>query len=461
MNVSQPALQPQLDLTGQELFHRLGWFIRLRWLAGLGCTGVILFARHAMGVDAPMRKLVGTILFVLVYNAFCALAVRVIHLSQPVSRRSVVLFANVQIALDLVALSLLLHFAGGVENFFLVFYIFHMVIACELLSRTNAMLQATLAAGLFNAVAWLEAFGVASHVHLDPIVPRELYKNRLFVFEVSFVLTATLYITVYLAGSISARLRQREREIEQANLSLRSLDKQKSFFMRKASHEMRAPLAAMQSLLQAAQVSPGGGLSHQQHDLIQRADNRAAGLLMLVDELLRYSRLRAATGLGRRETVPLSDLARKVVDLFAPMAEERKIDLRAESGRAVVDGDEEGLEELVTNLVSNAVRYTPEGGSVFVRTASDAKHVRLEVSDTGIGIEPQELPHIFEEFHRSSRAKSFEPSGAGLGMAIAKWVVEMHRGEIRVESTPGVGTTFRVTLPIAAPAEKLGAPLMG
>lgn len=452
MNSRQPATLPRLDLTDQELFYRLGWFINLRWLAGLGCAGVILFTRYVLRVPVPMPKLVGGILFILLYNAFCTLVAKVMYLSQRVSRRNIILFANAQIALDIVALTLLIHFAGGVENFFLIFYIFHMVIASALLSARNAALQATFAAALFNAVAWLEAFGLIHHEHLEGIVPPDLYQSPFFVFEVCFALTATLYITVYLAGSISARLRQREREIEEANLNLHSLDKQKSFFMRKVSHELRSPLAAIQTLLKVILAGHRGAVAPEQQRLIHRADTRAGELLALVDELLRYSRLRSAAGADSRERVALCGLTQKVLDLFTPMCEERGIELRAELGHAAVQGDEEALEELVTNLISNAVRYTPQGGSIFVRTSGGDERVELQVSDTGIGIEPEELPHIFEEFHRSPSAKQFEPTGTGLGMAIVKRVADMHGGEVSVQSAPGQGTSFKVALP-AAPAD--------
>jgi signal transduction histidine kinase len=101
----------------------------------------------------------------------------------------------------------------------------------------------------------------------------------------------------------------------------------------------------------------------------------------------------------------------------------------------------------VTNLVSNAVRYTPEGGSVAVRTATDGERPRLEVSDTGIGIPEDELPHIFEEFYRGRQPREIFAHGTGLGMSIVRRVVDMHGGNIRVESTVGEGTRFTVTFP--------------
>jgi signal transduction histidine kinase len=444
---SETASPTPLELADQELLSRLGWFTNLRWLAAICCAGVVLCGRYVFRLDLPMPELLAGVAFLLLYNTICVLVSRVTRLTQGVPRRRIILLANAQIALDLVALTTLLHFAGGVENLFLFFYVFHMVIASILLSTLNAALHATLAAALFNAVAWLEACGILPHVHLHPVVPDDLYRNGLFVFEVCFVLTVTLYITVYLASSIMRRLRQREREIQDAIGELRSLDLQKSFFMRKVSHELRSPLAAIQSLLQVILAGHRGSLEPGQAQLIQRADARAGELLILVNELLTYSRLRSASRLERREGVALSSVARKVVDLFAPMCDQKAIELTAEFGHAVVMGDDEALEELVSNLVSNAVRYTPQGGKIAVRTAMESGRVELEVRDTGIGIEPTELPHIFEEFHRTPRGKKFERTGTGLGLAIVRRVAEMHDGEVRVESTPDVGSTFRVSFP--------------
>jgi signal transduction histidine kinase len=173
-------------------------------------------------------------------------------------------------------------------------------------------------------------------------------------------------------------------------------------------------------------------------------------MLDLIDDLLRYSRLQAATVGQRFEPVDLAQIVRSAADLFRAQAEEKKVGLEVAAVPARVLGARDGLIDLVNNLISNAIRYTPSGGRVAVRLASDGARGVLTVSDTGIGIPSDELPRIFDEFFRGEKAKQTVQQGTGLGMTIAKRVVDMHGGRIDVESEVGRGTTFRVTLPEGA-----------
>ena len=116
---------------------------------------------------------------------------------------------------------------------------------------------------------------------------------------------------------------------------------------------------------------------------------------------------------------------------------------------AVVQGDEDRIKELLLILVDNAMRYTPEGGRVTLWLKREPPWVTIGVEDTGIGIEPADLPHIFERFYRADKARSRDEGGAGLGLSIAHWIAEAHPGDIRVESTLGRGSTFSVRLPLA------------
>jgi len=170
-------------------------------------------------------------------------------------------------------------------------------------------------------------------------------------------------------------------------------------------------------------------------------------MLDLIDDLLRYSRLRTAAKDMRREDVELAEIVRRTADLFRPRAEEQNVRLDIHVQPAAVRGSRDGLADLVNNLVSNAIRYTPAGGLVTVRVGASGGRARLVVEDTGIGIPEDELSHVFDEFFRGREAKKVSAHGTGLGMTIIRRVVEMHAGRIDVESAPGEGTAFRVTFP--------------
>jgi signal transduction histidine kinase len=193
-----------------------------------------------------------------------------------------------------------------------------------------------------------------------------------------------------------------------------------------------------------------GPMTSKQQDLIQRSQRRLSFLLALVKDLLELAAGKMERLRGEKEEVVLNEVITKVTELMQTSAEEKRLELKVEIADEplVLVGIEDGLERVFMNLVSNAVKYTPSGGSVAVRAWSEDDQIKAEVSDTGIGISEKALPRIFEEFYRAKSAKAMEMEGTGLGLAIAKDVVEQHGGQITVESVVGEGSTFYVTLPI-------------
>ena len=171
-------------------------------------------------------------------------------------------------------------------------------------------------------------------------------------------------------------------------------------------------------------------------------------LQRLLDALLTLARADAREDLLVREPIDLGELAEQVVEVMRPMADEHVIRLVAQAERrVVVQGDQAQLMQLLVNLVDNALKYTPAGGSVAVVVAGDSDQLtaRVSVRDTGVGIDPEHLPHVFERFYRVDPARA--GGGVGLGLAISLWIAEVHGGCIDVESHPEVGSTFTVRLP--------------
>jgi len=441
-----------LGLVEQELFDRVGWFIRLRWAAVLGAALSLLVAWYVVGVRFAVKPVVTILLAVLFYNILFALFSEMVRKQSTVTVHLIRMFVNVQISIDLVALACLIHFTGGVENIFIMFFVFHMIIASELLSPLNASLQATLAALLVNAICWLEYLGVLPHHALIGLFPNAefsglaLHQDARFVFTVSFVTTATLYLSVFLASSIADRLRARERDLERAYRRLQAVDSEKSYFMRRAGHGLRSPLAAIQSLLRLVADGIAGEADERARELITRAMRRSDELIALVNDLLRYSRLQAAAELFAPESVSLDTVVTDTVDTLRPLADEKGVSLEMEAEPVTVLGDPEDLGDLVSNLLGNAIKYTPEGRSVRLALWSEPPWARLDVVDEGIGIPTDAVDHVFEEFYRAPNAKALEPGGTGLGLAIVKRIVNVHGGDIWVASTPEEGTTFSVKL---------------
>jgi signal transduction histidine kinase len=154
------------------------------------------------------------------------------------------------------------------------------------------------------------------------------------------------------------------------------------------------------------------------------------------------------------EPVYLDQLAIGVAETMQPLAQERRIRLQVRACTpTLIIGDEARLMQLMMNLLDNALNYTSAGGKVIVSVAQISTNIFLQVSDTGVGIAPEHVEHIFERFYRTDTARSRAIGGSGLGLAIVKWVVREHHGTIRVDSQPGRGTTFTITLPAAQKQE--------
>ncbi|HXC08990.1 MAG TPA: ATP-binding protein [Steroidobacteraceae bacterium] len=218
-------------------------------------------------------------------------------------------------------------------------------------------------------------------------------------------------------------------------------------FLADASHELRTPLTVLKGELQELTRE-----SHLiQQDLRERVGSvleEVARLEHLVSGLLSLSRLDAGETQGDWIDVDLAQLALNTAEQMRLMAEDRDVDIDLSALQsAVVWGDRARLKQIIVNLLDNAIRFTPRGGAVALRTASDDSGSVLEISDTGIGIPAASLAHVFDRFYRVDAARSREDGGAGLGLSIVRSICTAHGAEVDVESRPRVGSSFRVRFP--------------
>ena len=232
---------------------------------------------------------------------------------------------------------------------------------------------------------------------------------------------------------------------------LRQLETVRRDFVANVSHELRTPVTAIHLLVETLQ---NGALGEPEEAalFVDRIGSEVAHLRQMVDELLELSLMEAGERPMRRAPVDLQELVR-AAERLRPLAEERGVDLSFDiaAGTSPILGDASRLELVVRNLVHNAIKFTPRGGSVTVSAAPspEGERVLMEVRDTGVGISAAALPRVFERFYKANRSRLRDGDGAGLGLAIARHTVEAHGGTIGVESEVGRGTVFTVSLPAA------------
>ena len=231
----------------------------------------------------------------------------------------------------------------------------------------------------------------------------------------------------------------------------RELDRLKDDFVATVSHELRTPLTSMMGFLEMIREGEAGELNEEQQRFLAIVYRSSERLQRLVGDLLFVARLDASGLQLQFGRVDVTEIVRDAVESTAALARSRSIDLRSELAEVPpLTGDRERLSQLVGNLVSNALKFTPAGGTVTVRTFVDGTDVVIEVTDTGIGIPEGEQSRLFQRFFRSSTATEQAIPGTGLGLVISRAIAEAHGGSISVRSAPGTGASFRVELPYGA-----------
>ena len=229
----------------------------------------------------------------------------------------------------------------------------------------------------------------------------------------------------------------------------------KARFVHVATHELRSPVAVAQSLVRGVLKGYTGELSGEQVEVFSRISRRLDFLESLINDLLDLAAGKAPELAEEERAVAVNASVGRAVLLLQPRAEEKGVALthRVCCEELVIWGSEDGLDRIFVNLVGNAVKYTPSGGSVTVSLQRGGEEIQVQVVDTGIGIPEEALSHLFEEFYRAPNARALGEVGTGLGLAIVKDLVDRYGGRIEVESTLGQGSVFTVAFPLLDPVQ--------
>jgi signal transduction histidine kinase len=469
MNRKAPREENPVEHTPEEAAIRtwLRVFVIIRWITILGIIAATLIASEIFKIEFPTVLAYGTCVFVTLCNLVLLFQTRsletvpsglVIHKART--------FGTIHLLLDLAAFTVLLHFTGGVENPFIFYFVLHIIAASIMLHYTTVYLLAGLVILMVTLLVGLEYAGVITHINLVGFAPPTLYKQKSYILAVLIVLVTALFATTYMSTSVSGKLRKRQRqvielreqlleektrELEKSSQEVARLEEEKNRFLRFlgiAAHDLKAPLTAIQGFLWVMLGGYAGELSNKQRNMLERSSRRITELLGLISDLLDIPRIETGQIVQEMKEFSLLQVVKGCVDELSNTAKEKGIKLKVDLPQSLpnINGSSTRLQQVIANLLDNAITYTPEG-EVTIRVREKDNEIWVEVMDTGIGIPPEDLPRLFEDFFRGSNVAV---KGTGLGLSIAKRIVEAHGGRIWAESPcpeTNQGSKFTFALP--------------
>jgi signal transduction histidine kinase len=427
------------------LWGRSGfWQIKLRWgVAPLMIAAIV--AGRALGFEFREAPIVAIALASLAYNSLFAWLYSHFAERLEADRRLDRLLTSAEVLADYLAMFLLIFFTGGVTSPVVVFLIFHVIIgAVQFPARTAYQFAGFAAAGLWllwlgDVSGWIESSEI-----LFRGVPVHDSDHAVYDAVLLGFFTGTLFFTAAMVSRIMRTLRQRVEDVAAAN-------RERTAFMLQVAHNLRAPLGASLSMIELLHEGYLGEVNDKQVDYLRRVRRRLKSLHGMIGDILTIGRTRDWSREIPDVAVNMVELAERTRRTFEQEAADKRIAFEVEVDRSLplVDSGEDLLEKVMENLVSNAIKYTPEGGEVTVRIAHGGEdEVLILVRDSGIGIPADEQDKLFREFFRASNAKRHTADGSGLGLALVKKTVERHSGRLNLDSREGEGTTVEIRLPI-------------
>ena len=269
-------------------------------------------------------------------------------------------------------------------------------------------------------------------------------------FDVSLTISPTRDTTGRIVGytAVGRDITEHKRAAQRLQEAREEADRLKQEFFELVSHDLRTPLTSIKGYSDMLIDGQAGDLSEDAKDFVNVIARNATRLERLVDDLLLVAQLESGNFSLERTDMDLRKLVADCIEAAKPLAMSKTIDLTLDAEPVRYKGDSHRLEQLLENLISNALKYTPEGGHVSTKLSRQNGDVQIEVQDSGIGIASADQEYLFDRFFRATTATTTTIPGVGLGLTIVKAIADAHSGHVEVESEPGQGTTFRVQLPL-------------
>lgn len=449
---------PQRPADAELMRRNAIWFCQLRWivvsiLATAGALGCFPDVLQYWGLRVTPGWPLATAGALIVLNSFYLALLP----KEARDDKLVLVQFNLwmQIVADLVVLTIVIHFLGSLETYAMFMYLFHVIFACIFFSRVQALAVTLGAVALYLTCLALEATGwlAPQTILMDSdTLGRARVSSDVWTVQIGSALLIWAGIW-YLASRQAGELRQRERDLAVANYRLRAGIEERSRHMLQTTHQLKAPFAAVHANAQLLLGGYCGDLPDSATAIVEKISSRCAVLSQQILEMLQLANLRSAAQVRpEAKDIALGQVLESAVARIEPTATSRGIQIRSALQLIDVAGDQDHLWMVIDNLLSNAVSYSFDGGIVEVQCGHNDDGVAfVVVSDGGIGIPPDKLPLVFDDYFRTNEASLHNKASTGLGLAIVRDVARMWNIRVDVQSAPGRGTRFTLTFPARQP----------
>jgi signal transduction histidine kinase len=441
------VLSPSKPQTSEytNLNRVIEWFIILRWVACLGVFITLTLSYILFDLKLRYQTLFvlnGAILLVnLGFTVYYEIIKR-----RNLTQKELSIFFLAQVCCDYALLLLLCYFTGFLENPFIFYFVFHIMMTSFIFPSGVVSIYIGILNLVLIALTMAEYYQIIPHFSLNLMSVNAYFD---FIFMRAAGLCTTLILSAYLITSMKKRLEERGKKVEIELDHYKSLDKIKSNFILQVTHELRGPLAALMGYHEMVIKGIMKDTNPRTKETIQKANLRAKNLLTMIDEMIDYAYMKSDEEVryGSNE-IRMEEVINYNLELFYNQARSKSITFTSNCSKYLtLRSNRDLLNIILNNLISNAVKYSHRDTTISVNAEEDGETVHIMVKDEGMGIQPDELDKIFEEFYRTRRAREIDKDGTGLGLPIIQKAVESLNGKITVYSEEEKGTTFHIYLP--------------
>lgn len=416
---------------------RVLWFVRIRWGAIILVASIVFFLKHIQGANVPLLPSFLLIIFAAIFNT-CYPVLALYH--KPFSESAI--YTYLRATVDFLIITVFIHFTGGIESPFILLYLLELVTISMFGFAVFAYFLAGQATIFYAIICALEAYLLIPHYQLSN-QPGALFLSLNYILSRAFALFFTCVLLIYMTSYLSKKLMEKQKQIEE-------LSNAKVEFMNQVMHETKSPLTSIIGYTDTFMKGSFGEIKKEQINPLNIIKRQAVRILNMTNDLLDLSRLESGKAKLEKKLLPINEVIERAIEEMKPQVDEKKLDLIKEidPGLPSIPMNENKIIQVFINLLSNATKFSKPDGKIFISTELLDKQVQVSIRDEGMGIDAEDLPHIFERFYRASK-EAVAVRGTGLGLALTKGIVEVHGGRIwAVSGGLNKGAVFYVTLPL-------------